>query len=117
MLICQAAEIKEGVFGQEEFSFDGKIKDYTFKQFDVKEFTKTRTITIPEQPKTLLQESVEEIRDWQKENKWDNESKHSNWFVELIKYLWDEGIIAPIPLMYYSGIIGLTIFMIIEIWN
>jgi hypothetical protein len=33
MLICQAAEIKEGLFGQEEFSsIDGKIKDYTFKQ-------------------------------------------------------------------------------------
>jgi len=69
MLICQAAEIKEGLFGQEEYSLtDGTIKDYLFRQFDIKEFTKTRTISIPEQPKTPLQESVEEIQEWQKES-------------------------------------------------
>jgi len=80
MLMCRAVEIKEGLFGEENFSLSdgGKIENYTFQQSgvllpvsNVKEFTKTRTITVPKQPKTPLQESIEEIQEWQKENKFE----------------------------------------------
>jgi hypothetical protein len=85
MLICQAAEIKEGLFGQEEYSLtDGTIKDYIFRQFDIKEQPKTCTVSIPEQPKTPLQESVEEIQEWQKVNKWGSSRAQKKYLAKQI---------------------------------
>lgn len=71
--ICRATELKEDLFGQEQFTLteDG-IKNYSFKQFDIKEFTKTHMINILGQLKTSLREAIEEIQEWQQklENKW-----------------------------------------------
>ncbi|MFA5305899.1 MAG: hypothetical protein WC365_00470 [Candidatus Babeliales bacterium] len=87
-LICQATELKEGLFGQEEYSFtDGTIKDYTFRQFDIKEFIKTRTITIPEQLKTPLQEFIEEFAQWKKENIWGKNAKKESYLKRIIGYI------------------------------
>jgi hypothetical protein len=110
MLICQTAEIKEGVFGQENFSStDGTIKDYIFRQFDLKEFTKSHTVYIPEQKKTPLQESVDEILEWQEQlgNKWTEQDRK--------KRETDDYIGAGLVIIPFLGVVSFILLLILKI--